>query len=392
MSTPEQITRNYGNMSDVDMLEFAQTILGQFINDKADFVAYDPDFDDPFEPDWQAAIVAAEQIPTDEALVDQLQGLTQTVEEKMDDCRHKFQSAKRFIEKAFPNNEPVHNEFGYDNYDSARKSQTSMIQFMENFHRVAENYKTQLIAQNYTQMHIDEIETLRDELHSANEQQEAFKGGRPVLTQDRIITLNTSWNITVDVCRAGKDIFHDNPAKYESYLLPGTQSGAPQTLPITLITDQTVPGPVTIGITGNTFATGNQQILIEYGNGSTDMLTILDGMPTSATRSYAMSGIYNITLTPVQAGAFDALDTILIANIKATEGTIPTEISNITHFDGRGNNFPVDTINQFLITINDFGTDNGIIKLEDGTNAAPTGQGIAAMNKLISRGWTVTTN
>lgn len=224
MAKAEKITRNY-SMPDADMLVFVQKILGQFKDDKADFENYDHDFAHSFESDWEAAITAAGKLPTDEAIVDQQEGLTKALEDKMDECRHKFQSSKRFIEKAFPNNQPVWNEFGYDNYDSARQVQSKMIRFMENFHRVAENYKNELIASNYTQADIDEIKTLHDELHTANTKQEAAKGGRPVATQDRIITLNKPWDVTVDVSRAGKDIYHDNAAKHESYLLPASESG-----------------------------------------------------------------------------------------------------------------------------------------------------------------------
>lgn len=224
MGKPPKITRNY-SMADATMVEFALTIFGQFKNDKAAFVSYDPDFGGTFEADWQADIKAAEEVPSDEALVDAQEGLTRDVEQLMEDSRHKFQDSKRFIEKAFPDNKPVHNEFGYDNYDTARQVQTKMIFFMENFHRVAEKYKTQLIAQNYTQAHIDEIETLHDQLHDANEEQEGAKEGRPVVTQDRIITLNKPWDTTVDVSRAAKAIFHDDAAKFKSYLLPASENG-----------------------------------------------------------------------------------------------------------------------------------------------------------------------
>ncbi|MEE9215280.1 MAG: hypothetical protein V3U54_10900 [Thermodesulfobacteriota bacterium] len=224
MGKPPKITRNY-SMADAAMVEFALTILGQFKDDKAAFVSYDPDFGGTFEADWQADITAAEEVPSDEALVDAQEGLTRDVEQLMEDCRHKFQDSKRFIEKAFPDDKPVHNEFGYDNYGASRDVQTKMIFFMENFHRVAEKYSTQLIAQNYTQAHIDEIETLHDQLHDANEEQEGAKGGRPVVTQDRIIILNKPWDTTADVSRAAKAIFHKDAAKLKSYLLPASESG-----------------------------------------------------------------------------------------------------------------------------------------------------------------------
>ena len=140
MGKPEEIIRSY-QMADDDMFQFTGTMIGLFEGDKAAFIAYDPDFSDPFQANWQADLETAEAVPKDEAIVDEQTGLTAKVEALMDQCRHKFQSSKFFIEKAFPNNGPVQNEFGYDDYDKVRKSQPKMVSFMENFHRVAEKYK-----------------------------------------------------------------------------------------------------------------------------------------------------------------------------------------------------------------------------------------------------------
>lgn len=219
MGKPEEIIRTY-HLADDDMLELSNTFITQFEADKADFVDYDEDFDDPYQANWQADLTAAENVPKDEVVVDEQTGLSATVEDLMDQCRHKFQSSKFFIEKAFPDNKAVQNEFGYDDYGRARQAQARMIGFMKNFHRVALKYSEQLINVNYSQNDIDEIETLRAALHQANELQEAFKKGRPVLTQDRIITLNKPWDVVVLVHKAATNIYHDDPAKLGQYELP----------------------------------------------------------------------------------------------------------------------------------------------------------------------------
>ena len=74
MGKPEEIIRNY-SMADDDMLEFCNTMLGLFTADKAAFIDYDPDFDDPFRQNWKDSIEAAEAVPKDEAVVDQQTGL-----------------------------------------------------------------------------------------------------------------------------------------------------------------------------------------------------------------------------------------------------------------------------------------------------------------------------
>ena len=62
-------------------------------------------------------------------------------------------------------------------------------------------------------------------------------------------------------------------------------------------------------------------------------------------------------------------------------------------FDARYNKLTVSAVNQILIDADTSGIASGTtIKLEGGTNAAPTGAGLTAKNNLITNGATVTTN
>ncbi|MBS3915388.1 MAG: hypothetical protein KG003_12915 [Bacteroidetes bacterium] len=207
------------------MLELSKTKQGFFSEDKSRFDEFDTDFRDPFAENWLTAIAECEAELQDVSIVSQMTNLTEGVAEKMEQCRTAYQELKFFVEKAFPNNKPVWNEFGYAKYDSARQSQAQMVQFMQEAHTVARKYKDQLTAKNYPEGKIELLLTLKQELDAANTQQEMFKGGRPTLTQTRITKLNTAWEITVKVCRAGKIIFIDDKAKYDRYALPAGAGG-----------------------------------------------------------------------------------------------------------------------------------------------------------------------
>ena len=122
----KKITRLY-KIIDPEMYEASKTKRGFFLEDKADFINFDADFADPFAAGWLTDISDAEAIPQDEVLDDQLTQLTKTVEEEMTNCRNKFQDSKYFIEKTFPDNIPVWNEFGYNNYDDTRMVSISSI-------------------------------------------------------------------------------------------------------------------------------------------------------------------------------------------------------------------------------------------------------------------------
>ncbi len=227
---PEPIRRIF-SISDEVMIQDARTKHQSFIEDKADFIAFDPDFDDPFADDFETKINDAEAMPDDETILDQLQQLTAVVKDEVDKSRDKYQDSKPFIIKAFPDNVAIQNEFGFNDYKKAVDSQAVFIKFMHKFHQVAEKYKVQLIAVNYTQPKIDEIKTRYEALRDADIEQELFIKNRPVITQERITKYNTAWKTEQIICAAGKRIYKDNYAKFQRYLLPPEEE-APEALSI----------------------------------------------------------------------------------------------------------------------------------------------------------------
>lgn len=220
--TPIILRRNY-RITDAEMLERAKTCRLYFEEDKADFTAFAAPFADPYSPDWLALIAVAEAELSDESIVDVQVGLTDVVESFMVDSRKHYQDIKFFIERAYPENLAIQNEFGADDYDTARQSQAKMLGFLKQLHHTAEKYKVDLIAAGYDQPRIDEIATLKDRLDTSNQEQEQYKGNRGVLTQERVDKNNAVWAIFKEVCKAGKRVYVDDYAKYQRYLLPASE-------------------------------------------------------------------------------------------------------------------------------------------------------------------------
>ncbi len=255
-------------ISDAGMYEDAKLKRIFFIEDKPDFITFDGDFADPFAADMLTQIGVAEALPSDETLNDQGGQLTVEVEKQMEKCRKKFQDAKYFIEKTFPDNQKVWDEFGYDDYAGVRTVQPLMIEFMKNFHIIATKYKVDLIANGYAQPKIDEINTLCTALDDTNNTQNAFLKNIPVQTQARYAANNTVWDRMVLICTAGKRIFIDNYGKYQRYLLPPGEENL-QALSISgTVTDQANGNPLegalvkitSLGIDTTTDANGKYEI------------------------------------------------------------------------------------------------------------------------------------
>ena len=218
MSKMKRILKKF-KCTDAKMLEEARIKLNALKIDIDLFTAFDPNFTNEYVSAFTAKIVEAEAEIIDNVIRDQLAAKTATVENIFDSCRKKYRSVKYFVGIAFENNKAVQNEFGFNDYNTARRNQVKMIVFMRQLGISAKRYQSELIASGMTEESINEIETLSNDLSLSNEQQEDFKKQRVLLTQSRIILYNEVWDFVRQVARAGKIIFEYNPAKYAIYLL-----------------------------------------------------------------------------------------------------------------------------------------------------------------------------
>ena len=108
----------------------------------------------------------------------------------------------------------------------------------------------------------------------------------------------------------------------------------------------------------------------------------------------------NTSLPSVNLSTCTKLEWIYIrSSPSVTTLNLPATLSNTTLVYGDGCALTVAAINDILVKLDANGvsntqsvTNNYIIKLDGGTNAAPTGAGITAKNNLIAKGWSVTTN
>jgi len=230
MKKAEEKVRTYTG-PDADMLQASRVMHGIFTEDKAAFTAFDDTFADPFAAGWLQKIEDCSLLLIDSSYVNSLAELTKKVDDKMEECRSFFSALKYFVEKAFPGRKEIWARFGFNDYESARKSQTKMMQFLGILSKTADEYKNELIAAGFSQEKIDQINTLQTELTNADYEQELSKKKRPVLTQNRIENFNECYSYMQKVSKAGKIIFASDRAKYEQYLLPNERAIKPQNEP-----------------------------------------------------------------------------------------------------------------------------------------------------------------
>jgi hypothetical protein len=218
------------NYSLADIVSLGRLKQGFLAADIADFAAFDPSFSPTYISAFVAAIDAAEAFPDDETIVDIMTGFTIVRDTKWAECKKAYQKMKFFIEKAFPINIAVQNEFGFNDYYESSKTVEKMIRFMYKLYQTAMKYSVQLTQANVTATDIAALLTLHDELKEADYKQEEYKNERQKLTQRRGELVEDLYkNYISYICKAGKIIYADNPAQYARYLLPArSTSTAPR--------------------------------------------------------------------------------------------------------------------------------------------------------------------
>lgn len=208
-------------------IEWEKDVHQNFIEDKADFIAFNTTkYSDPYGDNLLDKIDEAEAVPPDTTEVAIIQGLTNIVEAKHDVCRLKYQNLKNYVKDAWPGDTAKLAEFGEQNYEKARKEQWYMVPFLTNAITRATHYAAELTAVNYTPAMTLALTAAKDELDTANQNQNSAIGDRKTKTKLRRELNNVAYDAVRDLCDDAKTIYATDYAKFPRYLIPGLDVGS----------------------------------------------------------------------------------------------------------------------------------------------------------------------
>ena len=235
-----------------DMLQDGRTMQALFLDDKAEFIALDDQFDDPFAADWLESIDTSDGVETAETREDEQMQKTEDVLLQIDEVVKVHTVSKYFVEKAFAGKKGLQNKFGLDDFATEGRTQRAISSFLENLYKQCQSadYKPALLAAGMTQAQIDEIETVRQAFNDLNTDQDKFIRTTTQATADRDKQYNSTYDFAQRVNRASKVIFRGNIIKLNQYALPHGSSGE----------DFNVEGKVTDGSNGGATLKG---VLVE---------------------------------------------------------------------------------------------------------------------------------
>jgi hypothetical protein len=208
----------YYSGSDGNMLSAARAIHTQFSQDIAAFSALDSGFTPAYLSGFEGLINAAQGLASDDLVIDQVAEKSEAVERVWAAACSKYGELRYFVLQAFPASKGVQNQFGLGNYSSyARRSAARMLRLMQDLHKVATSYKTELLAVGYSQAKIDDIDTIAQQLEDAISAQSLAKKERPKTTADRVSALNACYERMMQVNAAAQIVYMQDAAKRSQY-------------------------------------------------------------------------------------------------------------------------------------------------------------------------------
>jgi hypothetical protein len=174
-----------------------------------------------FAAQFKNAIDIADNMPSDESVLDLQQITTAQLYSQMQLARNAYNSLLTYVKLAFPKRADVKELFGNKKYTAARFNLLKMKELLELAHAMAQKpeYKTPLINKGYTQADIDELAAIIQNLKAANLNQETAKAQRYTTTFNRIQACNSVYDYMQQINKASKVVFMNNYAMLQHFKL-----------------------------------------------------------------------------------------------------------------------------------------------------------------------------
>jgi hypothetical protein len=263
------------NGNDDETLERAGVFHDRLVPELAQFTARFPWLDAVWLAAFEADIAAADAFPTDESVTLDIKVLTGDVRSAMQQGFAALQTLGGYAKLAWPTDAERQRVFGQQNWRKAYSSTLRLKECLELANEKADSaaLKPGLLAKGYTQLEIDQLTTLANELHTKNRLQEAAKAGRKVTKHDRIALLNIVWQHMQTINTCASVVWINDAERMEQYqLYPSAGGGQGPDLTVT------VSGQVT-ALTGGAPLEGAKVLAMEEGGGAplADTLTDANG-------------------------------------------------------------------------------------------------------------------
>jgi len=211
--------RNY-NGTDAYMAESARTMYNLLVQDLPYFTAYNTRFTSEYATGFLNQINAADTIITDVNILAKQGVETQKVLTAMQEARRLYNRIKSHAQWAYEATSPAIVKEFTSGYSKIGRNQPKMLLFLETLDKVVNAHINILTDANKGGMPeaiVGELIAIKEQLKTANVQQEVYKKQRLVLTETRVNSLNDCYATMVQINNLAQLVFVSQPAKRAQY-------------------------------------------------------------------------------------------------------------------------------------------------------------------------------
>jgi hypothetical protein len=193
------------------LVQRSRTLHGHFLNHLAAFSSFAPHLNAAWAATWLAQINDCEQHPTDESTVDEQQQKTDEVVQAKKQGFDAANELEYYVKRAFPDDEYVLEEFGFNERKKARAHSLNQLVWLEVMKKVADDYVAELAAADMPPAILTNLQTKQQNCVQKEIEQEYFKRIRKRLARQRIKKYNALYKMCTSVRDAAQSVFINEP-------------------------------------------------------------------------------------------------------------------------------------------------------------------------------------
>jgi len=213
--------RSYSG-TDANFINFAGQGVGLITEKHDDFVQFTPIFTAESLNDLTTVYNEACNIPSDNTYVDIQAKATESVKLKLEQCCKFFQRCKFDIEIAFPNDKKMWDQFGFNDYEEARRNPKFMYMFLTDLHMIAMRNAAPLVTVGWTDESFELILNHRDSLKLKMNTQSDSIMDRSRATEDRVLKLNNLYEKLAIYFKAARILYDGNEEILKWFKFPAS--------------------------------------------------------------------------------------------------------------------------------------------------------------------------
>ena len=204
------------------IMERSQIIKASYDANLGSFKTFDQDLNQDYSDNLGAKIQEIDNITPDKIMLVQQQKATKHMLDCSKSAVNNVKNIRYYVEKAFPDNQLMLAEFGYNTLAKVQYSQLKLIKHLKLFVISLKAYKAELIAKGLSETVITETIQLAADVEDANIKQELAKKARYKTTALRIKAFDELLELIGNITKAARYIYQNQPDQLRDYVLENT--------------------------------------------------------------------------------------------------------------------------------------------------------------------------